>query len=132
MFFVLVVRSCGGVPSAISWFGVFWPAEGQAVVLSVGQEDRLPAICGRFRLAGKALPASRVDGGAGFRSEIIFVRSLTESSRLVLRDRALSVSGAPRSGRCRNTFVLRRIAPPWEVDAVPSSSPPDFEDRLRR
>ena len=28
MFFVLVVRSCGGVPSAISWFGVFWPAEG--------------------------------------------------------------------------------------------------------
>ena len=28
MFFVLVVRSRGGVPSAILWFGVSWPAEG--------------------------------------------------------------------------------------------------------
>ena len=28
MFFVFVVRSWGGVPSAISWFGAFWPEEG--------------------------------------------------------------------------------------------------------
>ena len=28
MFFVFVVRSCGGVPAAILRFGAFWPSEG--------------------------------------------------------------------------------------------------------
>ena len=28
MFSVLVVRSRGGAPAAILWFGAFWPAEG--------------------------------------------------------------------------------------------------------